>query len=114
MSEEKLNEQYIKDHIQGICQDCIYLDKIVPIIREMLSEAYINGLEQGKFDRQMLELAVQKYKEMVEEKENQQKEFIEYLKNKEKEFDMMGDAINSGACLGILREYKEIIGDKDE
>ena len=67
MSEEKLNEQYIKDHIQGICQDCIYLDKIVPIIREMLSEAYINGLEQGKFDRQMLELAVQKYKEMVEE-----------------------------------------------
>lgn len=44
----------------------------------------------------------------------QQKEFIEYLKNKEKEFDMMGDAINSGACLGILREYKEIIGAKDE
>ena len=44
----------------------------------------------------------------------QQKKFIEYLKNKEKEFDMMGDAINSGACLGILREYKEIIGDKDE
>ena len=43
----------------------------------------------------------------------QQKEFIEYLKNKEKEFDMMGDAINSGACLGILREYKEIIGDKE-
>ncbi|HIU12307.1 MAG TPA: hypothetical protein IAB65_06370 [Candidatus Onthocola stercorigallinarum] len=67
MSEEKLNEQYIKDHIQGICQDCIYLDKIVPIIRETLSEAYINGLEQGKFDRQMLELAVQKYKEILEE-----------------------------------------------
>ena len=44
----------------------------------------------------------------------QQKEFIEYLKNKEKEFDMMGDPINSGACLGILREYKEIIGGKDE
>ena len=44
----------------------------------------------------------------------QQKEFIEYLKNKEKEFDMMGDPINSGACLGILREYKEIIGAKDE
>lgn len=67
MSEEKLNEQYIKDHIQGICQDCIYLDKIVPIIREMLSEDYINGLEQGKFDRQMLELAIQKHNEMFEE-----------------------------------------------
>lgn len=56
----------------------------------------------------------QELKKQLEEKENQQKEFIEYLKNKEKEFDMMGDAINSGACLGILREYKEIIGDKDE
>ena len=67
MSEEKLNEQYIKDHIQGICQDCIYLDKIVPIIREMLSVAYIDGLEQGKFDRQMIELANQKYKEMFSE-----------------------------------------------
>ena len=66
MSEEKLNEQYIKDHIQGICQDCIYLDKIVPIIREMLSEAYINGLEQGKFDRQMIELENQKYKEVID------------------------------------------------
>ena len=50
----------------------------------------------------------------IEELKKQQKEFIEYLKNKEKEFDMMGDPINSGACLGILREYKEIIGEKDE
>lgn len=67
MSEEQLNEQYITDNIQGICQDCIYLNKIVPIVRKMLSEAYINGLEQGKFDRQMLELANQKYKEMFTE-----------------------------------------------
>lgn len=67
MSEEQLNEQYIRDNIQGICQDCVYLDKIVPIIRKMLSEAYINGLEQGKFDRRMLELANQKYKEMFSE-----------------------------------------------
>ena len=83
MSEEKLNEQYIKDHIQGICQDCIYLDKIVPIIRKMLSEAYINGLEQGKFDRQMLELAVQKYKEILEENQKYKEAIdkaIEYLK----------------------------------
>lgn len=53
-------------------------------------------------------------KVQVETLLEQQKEFIEYLKNKEKEFDMMGDPINSGACLGILREYKEIIGGKDE
>lgn len=66
MSEEQLNEQYIRDNIQGICQDCVYLDKIVPIIRKMLSEAYINGLEQGKFDRRMLELANQKYEEAID------------------------------------------------
>lgn len=55
----------------------------------------------------------QELKKQIEEKENQQKEFIEYLKNKEKEFDMMGAPINSGACLGILREYKEIIRGKE-
>lgn len=66
MSEEQLNEQYIRDNIQGICQDCIYLNKIVPIIRKMLSEAYINGLEQGKFDRRMLELANQKHEEAID------------------------------------------------
>ena len=66
MSEEQLNEQYIRDNIQGVCQDCVYLDKIVPIIREMLSGAYIDGLEQGKFDRQMIELANQKYEEAID------------------------------------------------
>ena len=53
MSEEKLNEEYIRDNIGGICQDCVYLDKIVPIIRRMLSESYIKGLEQYKFDLKM-------------------------------------------------------------
>ena len=43
----------------------------------------------------------------------QQKEFLEYLKNKERQFDIMGDPINSGACLGISQEYKKIIGVKD-
>lgn len=67
MSEEKLNEKLIKFEIQEICRDCVHLDKIVPIIREMLSESYINGLEQGKFDRQMLELEKQKCKEVLDE-----------------------------------------------
>ena len=53
MSEEQLNEEYIRDNIGGICQDCMYLDKIVPIIRRMLSESYIKGLEQYKFDLKM-------------------------------------------------------------
>ncbi len=48
MSEEKLNEKYI-------CKKTLLdeNDELVPIIRKMLSEAYINGLEQGKFDNQM-------------------------------------------------------------
>lgn len=48
----------------------------------------------------------------IKELKNQQKEFIDWLEDKEKQFDIMGDPINSGACLGILRKYKEIIGDK--
>lgn len=56
MREEKLNEKLIRFEIQGICQDCIYLNKIVPIIREMLSEEYKTGLEQARFDKRMLEL----------------------------------------------------------
>ena len=56
MKEEKLNEKLIRFEIQGICQDCIYLDKVVPIIRKRLSEACINGLEQSRFDKRMLEL----------------------------------------------------------
>lgn len=53
MSEKELNEKYIRNKISGICQDCIYLDKIVPIINEMLSEQYIEGLKQGHFDNQI-------------------------------------------------------------
>ena len=54
------------------------------------------------------------YDSLVQKIEKQQKEFIVYLENKQKQFDVLGDPINSGACLGILREYKEIIGVKDE
>lgn len=53
MSEEELNEKYIRNKIEGICQDCMWLDKILPIINKMLSEQYIKGLEQGKFDEMM-------------------------------------------------------------
>lgn len=53
MSEEQLNDKYVRDRLQGICQDCMWLDKIIPIVREMLSDAYIKGLEQYKFDLKM-------------------------------------------------------------
>ena len=97
MSEEKLNEQYIIDHIQGICQDCIYLDKIVPIIREMLSEAYINGLEQSRFDKQMLELENQEYKEVL----NKISDIINY------EYNFYDDITNMKNDIeNILKEVK--------
>lgn len=56
MTEKEIKENMIRISLQGICQDCIYLDKVVPIIRKRLSEAYINGLEQSRFDKRMLEL----------------------------------------------------------
>lgn len=60
----------------------------------------IDEIKQSEWENQLLR--------------NQQKEFIEWLEDKEKQFDIMGDPINSGACLGILRKYKEIIGGLDE
>lgn len=50
----------------------------------------------------------------IDNKLNQQKEFIKYLEEKEKQFNMAGDPINSGACCGILKKYKSIIGVSDE
>ena len=103
MTEEQLNENLIKSELQCICQDCIYLDKIVPIIRKMLSEEYKTGLEQSRFDKNMLEQENQELKKQLKEintfinnsgfanieqvmldfyaKMSQQKEFIEWLEN---------------------------------
>lgn len=49
----------------------------------------------------------------VEEKETQQKEFIKYLEEKENQFDGVDPRL-AGACSGILRKYKSIIGVLDE
>lgn len=53
MTEDKLNEKYIKNNIKGVCQDCMYLEMISPIIRKLISEAYVNGLDQKEFDVNM-------------------------------------------------------------
>lgn len=76
MSEKELNEQYIKNKIQGICQDCMWFDKTIPIINKMLSEAYISGFEQGKFDNKM---DLQQKVEQLEKENIKQKEIIENL-----------------------------------
>lgn len=53
MSEDELNKKYIQDCLQGICQDCIYFEKTIPIILEMLKEAYKSGLVQAEIDNTM-------------------------------------------------------------
>lgn len=89
----------------------------------------IDELQQENQElKKQLEVGEEQYNDLVEEKEeiqeqlssntlqfeNQQKEFIKWLEDKEKQFDIAGDPINSGACLGILRKYKEIIGVSNE
>ena len=105
MSEEQLNENLIKLELQGICQDCIYLDKIVPIIRKMLSEEYKTGLEQSRFDKNMLERENQELKKLViamEEVANKYKEVIDKM-NK---YMYSGYLINSKEIKNILKEVK--------
>ena len=69
MTEKQLNENIIRNKIQCICQDCMYLDKIVPILNKMQNEAYIDGLEQDKLD-----------------KETKKQQLIDYLQSKIKEY----------------------------
>ena len=87
MSEEELNEQYIRNKIGGICQDCMWLDKTIPMIREMLSKAYIDGLEQSRFDKKMLEIENKRLKE-----ENQMlKLIVEKLTKTPYEYSVRGN-----------------------
>lgn len=142
MTVEQLNENIIKFELQGICQDCIYLDKIVPIIRKMISEEYKTGLEQSRFDKNMLErennelrerlvenskinIADHKYASECEDKvitmENQQEEFIEWLEANlealemcDRELILTNNKKEIKAYKEVLSKYKEIIGVKDE
>ena len=105
MSEKELNEKYIRDNMQGICQDCMYLDKIIPVINKMLSEAYIKGLRQGKFDNQMEILELQSVIDKA----------IEYIENCDPDnlnsmFLNESYISNYGACelLKMLKEDYEI------
>ena len=124
MTEKQLNENLIKLELQDICKDCMYLNEIATIIREMLSEEYKTGLEQSRFDKNMLEQENQELKKQLSNShqiEAQQKEFIEYLEEPIRMFKQ-GGSMNiseyTSAKLNTLEEvlskFKEIIGDKDE
>ena len=102
MTEEQLNKEWLRKELKGFSYSNEFLDKIL----DLLSKQYINGLEQSRFEKKLLELENQElknqlevgeeqYNDLVEEKEkiqeelsskilqldNQQKEFIEYLEN---------------------------------
>ena len=87
MSEKELNENYVRDKIQGICQDCIYLNKIVPIINEMLSEQYVNGLEQSRFDKRMLADENEQLKKALMQDHNKIKYWTNIVEDLEKFLD---------------------------
>ncbi len=84
MTEAQLNENIIKNKIKGLCQDCIYLDKIVPIINQMLNEEYVKGLEQGKFDK---ENKKQQLISFLEDRINESNKVIKQYKKQKEYYD---------------------------
>ena len=105
MSEKELNEQYIRNKIGGICQDCMWLDKIVPIIREMLSKAYIDGLEQSRFDKRMLEIQVSSREEVA----NKYKEVIEEVRERSKLERKTALSLNQHYAVSIIDSVLQIL-----
>ena len=107
MTEEQLNIKYIKEKT-GLLEN----DELISIILEMINDCYRKGLEQSRFDKNMLERENQelkkqlsndyqiKMKQLQQENrklkqqlsnshqiKNQQKEFIEYLENEIKRLE---------------------------
>ena len=127
MSEEELNKKWLKDELKEFSCSNEFFDKIL----DLLSKQYINGLEQSRFEKNLLEQENKELKKQLSnshQMENQQKEFIEWL---EKEIQRQEDyAVSLGLTIDYdiaeytsgkidalkesLSKYKEIIGVKDE
>ena len=132
MSEEELNKKWLKDELKEFSCSNEFFDKIL----DLLSKQYINGLEQSRFEKNLLEQENKELKQQLSnshQMENQQKEFIEYLESEMILFqEYMKEIECSDRCHGdypityytskcrlnevteILSKYKEIIGVKDE
>lgn len=104
MTEKQLNESIIKDKIQGICQDCIYLDKIVPIINQMLEEQYIKGLEQGKLDKK---IEKQQLISWLEDKIKEYEGHKKYLY--EKQNTKLVEKSRIIGCIGVYQEVLDYV-----
>lgn len=102
MSEEDLRIQQIKMKIKGLTFEQ------ARDISNLCSEYYIEGLEQSRFDKRMLEIQVSsreevanKYKEVINEaREFIEKEGLYYL-------DLTNQKIWGGRLLQILDKAKE-------
>lgn len=67
MTEEQLNKEQLRRDLKGFSYSNELLDKIL----ELLSEQYINGLEQSRFDKRMLEYENQELKKQLQELEKE-------------------------------------------
>ena len=122
MTEEQLNKEWLRKKLKIFSCSNELLDKIL----ELLSEQYINGLEQSRFDKRMLEFENHELRKekrewinLLDMFKNQQKEFIEYL---EDYIEVLKSQQDSGEGLDlaeehmlmtleeVLSKYKEIIG----
>lgn len=61
MTEEQLNKEWLRKKLKGFSYSNELLDKIL----ELLSNQYINGLEQSRFDKRMLEFENQELREQI-------------------------------------------------
>ena len=126
MTEEQLNKEWLRKKLKGFSYSNEFFDKIL----ELLSEQYINGLEQSRFDKLMLEHENQELKSMCKgldlEKRMLKVELVNYknsVERRKKEFikqleklahqDMVYSDFANGCkvAYGIaLNKYKEIVG----
>lgn len=125
MTEEQLNKEQLRKDLKGFSYSNELLDKIL----ELLSNQYINGLEQSRFDKRMLEYEnrelrkeKQEWINLLDMFKNQQKEFIEWLEIRIKDRDKvrkmhelysLSEEILSSQYFilqDVLSKYKKIIG----
>ena len=52
MSERELNTEYLKTKLENLC-DNDTLEKIIPVLLDIISERYTAGYRQAKFDVSM-------------------------------------------------------------
>ena len=75
MTEEQLNKEWLRKELKGFSYSNELLDKIL----ELLSNQYINGLEQSRFDKRMLEYENQELKKQLQELEKENLNLREYI-----------------------------------